>query len=80
MGIVGGILLAAFCVPVATSGLSCRDEVLARARSVTVPAESQGLDLQVRILHVRIEFPWMKSLPITPGRRIVISWLTEPER
>jgi hypothetical protein len=34
---------------------------------------STGLDLEVRIWNVRIEFPWLKSLPVTPGRHVVLS-------
>jgi hypothetical protein len=42
---------------------------------------SAGVDLEVRIWNVRIGFPWLKSLPVTPGRRIVVSlWETEPDR
>jgi len=38
-----------------------------------------GVDLEVRIWNVRIEFPWLKTLPVTPGRHIVVSlWETEP--
>jgi hypothetical protein len=33
---------------------------------------STGLDLEVRIGRIRIEFPWLKSLPITPGRHLVL--------
>jgi hypothetical protein len=41
---------------------------------------SRGVNLEVRLLHLRIEFPWMRALPVTPGHRIVISVLaTEPE-
>jgi hypothetical protein len=40
-----------------------------------------GLDLEVRIWNVRIGFPWLKSLPVTPGRHIVVSlWETESAR
>jgi len=40
-----------------------------------------GLDLEVRIWNVRIGFPWLKSLPVTPGRHIVVSlWETESDR
>ncbi len=40
-----------------------------------------GLDLEVRIWNVRIGFPWLKSLPVTPGRRIVVSlWEQESDR
>jgi hypothetical protein len=42
---------------------------------------STGVDLEVRIWNVRIGFPWLKSLPLTPGRRIVVSlWDADPDR
>jgi hypothetical protein len=42
---------------------------------------SAGVDLEVRIWNVRIGFPWLKSLPLTPGRRIVVSlWDADPDR
>jgi hypothetical protein len=41
-------------------------------------SSSTGVDLEVRIWNVRIGFPWLKSLPVTPGRRIVVS-LWEPD-
>lgn len=40
---------------------------------------SRGIDLEVRLFHVRIEFPWMKALPVSPGHHIVISVLA-PEQ
>lgn len=47
------------------------------ASAAARPAEGtpgrRGLDLQVRVGRLRIEFPWMRTLPIAPGRRIVIS-------
>jgi hypothetical protein len=50
------------------------------ARPVPV-SFTTGLDLEVRILNVRIGFPWLKSLPVTPGRRIVVSlWEQESDR
>jgi hypothetical protein len=50
-------------------------DALRHAASDLLPAEttSTGLDLEVRIWNVRIGFPWLKSLPVTPGRRIVLS-------
>jgi len=40
------------------------------------PRPRTGLDLEVRILNLRIEFPWMRALPISPGRHIVIALLS----
>lgn len=45
-----------------------------------VAARSRGVDLEVRLLNVRIEFPWLARLPITPARRIVISWMAADGR
>jgi hypothetical protein len=36
---------------------------------------STGLDLEVRIGRIRVEFPWLKTLPITPGRHVVFTLL-----
>jgi hypothetical protein len=35
---------------------------------------TRGIDLELRVLNVRIEFPWLKNLPISPGHRLVIAW------
>ena len=37
-----------------------------------------GLDLELRVWKLRIEFPWLKSLPVRPGRPIVISIFEAP--
>jgi hypothetical protein len=53
----------------------------AAADASAADTTSTGLDLEVRIWNVRIGFPWLKSLPVTPGRRIVLSlWDTDADR
>lgn len=37
------------------------------------PPAPTGIDLEVRIWRMRIEFPWLKALPLSPGRHIVVS-------
>jgi hypothetical protein len=37
-----------------------------------------GLDLELRVWKLRIEFPWLKSLPVRPGRSVVISLFEAP--
>jgi hypothetical protein len=37
-----------------------------------------GLDLELRVWKLRIEFPWLKSLPVRPGRSVVISVFEAP--
>ncbi len=73
--LLGGLTV----VPVATSGLMCPDLKVGLARSPAEEPTSRGIDLELRILHVRIEFPWMKSLPVTPARHVVISWMANTE-
>jgi hypothetical protein len=68
-----------------TTGASdapCKDAVAkapkpSPARAATDDAPS-GLDLELRVWKLRIEFPWLKSLPIRPGRNIVISVFEAP--
>ena len=59
---------------------------LPKFRAGTEEAESTlGQQLEVcrsylEVMHVRIELAWFESVPITPGRRLVFSWLAEPTR
>jgi hypothetical protein len=39
------------------------------------PRPSTGIDLEVRVLNLRVEFPWMRALPVSPAHHIVISLL-----
>ena len=32
-----------------------------------------GIDLTLRVWNLRVEFPWMRALPVSPGHHIVIS-------
>jgi hypothetical protein len=48
------------------------------ATSGTEDATPVGLDLELRVWKLRIEFPWLKSLPVRPGRSVVISIFEAP--
>ena len=37
-----------------------------------------GIDLELRVWKLRIEFPWLKSLPVRPGRSVRISIFEAP--
>jgi hypothetical protein len=39
-----------------------------------------GLGVELEVMHLRIELAWFESLPVSPGRRLVFSWLAEPPR
>jgi hypothetical protein len=72
-----------------TTGASdppCKD-VVAKAAGAAKASPAQaadddgtplGLDLELRVWKLRIEFPWLKSLPVRPGRHIVISVFEAP--
>jgi len=71
--LVGGALLTVLVVAVPTS----RADGLAlgpRVRAETwVDDTASGVDVELRIGPVRIEFPWLRRLPIAPGKRLVIA-------
>jgi hypothetical protein len=83
--ITGFVVLTA--APAATRGTICSEDtpassVSTASRDAEQPT-SRGIDLELRIFNLRIEFPWMKALPITPGHHIVITVLSaqrEPAR
>ena len=83
--VVGIVLVSAGVVPVATSSLPCRAASAVAATQAAVSSAherpaSRGVDLELRVLNLRVEFPWLKSLPVTPGHRIVISWMATNAR
>ena len=45
----------------------------ARTATAREPQPKSGIDLTLRVWNLRVEFPWMRSLPVTPGHHIVIS-------
>ena len=34
-----------------------------------------GLGVEVEVMELRLELAWFESVPISPGRRVVFSWL-----
>ena len=45
------------------------DARIARANGRT------GLGVELEVMDLRLELAWFESVPITPGRRVVFSWL-----
>ena len=37
-----------------------------------------GIGVELEVLSLRIELAWFDSIPVTPGRRLVFSWLANP--
>ena len=59
---------------VAKPAQAARSSSTATADDVTPP----GIDLELRVWKLRIEFPWLKSLPVRPGRSVRISIFEAP--
>ena len=73
-------------VPGRTSPAPCPDQLrnAVASSSATIPPPigldpeeprrpRKGIDLSLRVWKLRVEFPWMRALPISPGHHIVIS-------
>jgi hypothetical protein len=39
-----------------------------------------GIGVELEVHALRIELAWFESVPISPGRRLVFSWLADPAR
>jgi len=37
-----------------------------------------GIGVEVEVMSLHIELAWFESVPVTPGRRLVFSWLAAP--
>jgi hypothetical protein len=83
---VGALLLLA--------GLAVAPALAWRARTVKAgPTDSSiadtrisaangrtGIGVEVEVMSLHIELAWFESVPVTPGRRLVFSWLADPSR
>jgi len=74
-------LAAVAVVPGGTSETPCADRRVQAPQTVGLgtrpdpPQPPTGIDLEVRVFNLRVEFPWMRALPVSPGHHIVISLL-----
>jgi hypothetical protein len=72
------------------AGLSAAPVLTTRARIVEADAASTGaapdariarangrtgLGVELEVMDLRLELAWFESVPVTPGRRVVFSWL-----
>ncbi|HWJ56383.1 MAG TPA: hypothetical protein VNR90_09185 [Vicinamibacterales bacterium] len=39
-----------------------------------------GIGVELEVMQVHIELAWLEWVPVTPGRRLVFSWLAGPAR
>lgn len=71
------IPLAAESAAQARDGIQTTSERSSVRMSEPPSPSTSGVDLEVRVWRLRVGFPWLKYLPITPGRRIVIAIWSE---
>jgi hypothetical protein len=39
-----------------------------------------GVGVELQVLDLRLELAWFESVPVTPGRRLIVSWLASRPR
>jgi hypothetical protein len=47
---------------------------------VTAANGRTGIGVELEVMHLNIELAWFESVPVSPGRRLVFSWLASPSR
>jgi hypothetical protein len=87
------LLLAALCVAPALAWRGRAVAVPCRTSAAIVPCPSAapaadtrldaangrtGIGVELEVLSLRIELAWFDAVPVSPGRRIVFSWLANP--
>jgi hypothetical protein len=73
LAVGSGILAGATDPPCKDTVHAAQVEARAQARTTLTAVQPTGVDLQVRIWKLRIEFPWLKALPVRPAQHIVVS-------
>jgi hypothetical protein len=82
------LLLATVGAAVEAGGVKCKEAgsatVIARnpepSAVALAPAQTDaGLDLEIRVFNLRIEFPILKSLPLRPGRHIILTFFASSD-
>ena len=61
-------------VPCGAAGAPIADTRISAANGRT------GIGVEVEVMSLHIELAWFESVPVTPGRRLVFSWLAGPTR
>ena len=42
--------------------------------------DRQGVGVELQVMDLHLELAWFESVPVTPGRRLVVSWLASGPR
>jgi len=62
------------CPEAGSSGTPVADTRIRAANDRT------GIGVELEVMHLSIELAWFESVPVSPGRRLVFSWLAGPAR
>ena len=62
------------CPEAVSSGTPVADTRISAANDRT------GIGVELEVLNLSIELAWFESVPVSPGRRLVFSWLAGPAR
>ncbi|MFI5077884.1 MAG: hypothetical protein ACHQRO_11110 [Vicinamibacteria bacterium] len=62
------------CPMAGSSGTPTADTRISEANGRT------GIGVELEVMHLHIELAWFESVPVSPGRRLVFSWLAGPSR
>ena len=57
-----------------SSGTPVADTRIAEANGRT------GIGVELEVMNLHIELAWFEAVPVSPGRRLVFSWLATPAR
>jgi hypothetical protein len=60
------------CPMAGSSGTPTADTRISEANGRT------GIGVELEVMHLSIELAWFESIPVSPGRRLVFSWLANP--
>ena len=63
-----------------TAEAACPSGTLVAAARISAANGRTGVGVELEVMHLNIELAWFESVPLSPGRRLVFSWLAGPSR
>jgi hypothetical protein len=71
----GGV--AAVPCPMAAAIVPCPSAAPVADARIAAANGRTGIGVELEVLSLRIELGWFDAVPVSPGRRIVFSWLAD---
>jgi len=80
LGVAPALTWRARIADAAAPGVSLTDNrALAETRVATTNGR-QGIGVELEVMNLHLELAWFESVPVSPGRRVVFSWLAGASR